>query len=138
MLRYFENRPWQEVAGLLRVTEDAAQKRATRALEKLRLLFARRGVALTATLLAGAVTAHSASAAPAGLAAKISVVAGKGVATTTSLTSLVKGTLKIMAWTKAKTAVATGAIIALAIAGTVPAIQHYTHPAGRLPCPPAT
>ena len=67
-LRYFENRSWGEVAGRMQVTEDAAQKRVARALEKLRALFAQRGVTLTAALIAGAVSANSVQAAPVGLA----------------------------------------------------------------------
>lgn len=123
-LRYFENRPWQDVAGSLNVTEDAAQKRVKRALEKLRKLFAKRGVTLTAALIAGAVSANSVQAAPAGMAAKISVVAAKGLATTTSITALVKGTLKIMAWSKATTAtLAIGTAVLLVTTATVVATR---------------
>src|ERR1700744_4209429 len=108
-LRYFENRPLREVAGFLRVTEDAAQKRVARALEKLRARFAKRGVTLTAALIAGVVSTNSVSAAPAGMAKIISVGAAvKGVAATASTLRLMKGTLKIMAWTKIKTAAIAG------------------------------
>jgi Sigma-70, region 4 len=124
-LRYFENRPWREVAGFMQVTEDAAQKRVTRALEKLRARFARRGVTLTAALIAGAVSANSVQAAPAGMAKTISVVAAmKGAAATTSTLMLMKGTLKIMAWTKAKTAILAAAGVLLAGTATV-AIYSY-------------
>lgn len=102
VLRYFENRPWREVAGLMQVTEDAAQKRATRALEKLRCLFGKRGVTLAAALIAGAVSANSVQAAPVGLAVKISVAAATGAAIGGSTLSLVHGTLKTMAWFKFK------------------------------------
>src|SRR5215469_3872062 len=108
-LRYFENRPWREVAALTRVTEDAAQKRVMRALEKLRALFARRGVTLTAALIASAVSANSVQAAPSGIVKTISVVAAtKGVAASASTSALVKGMLQLMAWSKAKTIVALG------------------------------
>jgi RNA polymerase sigma factor (sigma-70 family) len=118
-LRYFENRPLREVAGFMRVTEDAAQKRVARALEKLRDRFAKRGVRLTAALIAGAVSANSVSAAPAGMAKMISVGAAmKGAAATASTLSLIKGPLKIMAWTKAKTAVIAGASVLLVAATT--------------------
>jgi RNA polymerase sigma factor (sigma-70 family) len=75
VLRYFENRPWQEVAALLQVTEDAAQKRVMRALEKLRKVFAKRGVTLTGTLIASAMVGNSVQAAPVALVKTISAVA---------------------------------------------------------------
>jgi RNA polymerase sigma factor (sigma-70 family) len=125
VLRYFENRPWQEVAALLQVTEDAAQKRVTRALEKLRALFVKRGVALTAALIAGAVSANSVQAAPAALATKLSVIAGKGLATTKTMTALVKTTMKTMTWLKLKfvagvgiTALLAGGVVTLAVSQT--------------------
>lgn len=43
VLRYLENKPFRGVAGELGIGEDAAQKRAARALEKLRCQLVRRG-----------------------------------------------------------------------------------------------
>ena len=117
LLRYFEGRTLAEVGAALNVNEDAARKRVTRGLEKLRTLFLKRGVTLTATVIAGAVATNSVQAAPAGMAVKISVVAAKGTAVTTALTTTGKGALKIMAWTKAKTAILVGVGVLLA-AGT--------------------
>jgi RNA polymerase sigma factor (sigma-70 family) len=68
LLRYFENKSAREMAAALRVDEPAAQKRVTRAVEKLRAFFAKRGVTLTAAAIAGAVSANSVQAAPVGLA----------------------------------------------------------------------
>ena len=120
-LRYFENRTAMEIGAALAMKEETANKRAVRALEKLRKFFARRGVTLTAALIAGAVSSNSVQAAPVALAAKVSVIAGKGLATTSSTLTLVKGALKIMAWTKAKTAVAVtaGALLATGTATVV-------------------
>lgn len=88
VLRFFENKPAREIAGALKLTEDAAQKRVTRALEKLRGIFAKRGVTLTGAAIAGAVSANAMQAVPVGLAAKIfpaAVLAGTTVATTTAI-----------------------------------------------------
>jgi uncharacterized protein (TIGR03435 family) len=72
-------------------------------------------VALSATLIAGAVSTSSVQAAPMGLAATISTVAiAKGAAAGGSTLALVKGALKIMAWTNVKTAVVAGAVVLLA------------------------
>jgi RNA polymerase sigma factor (sigma-70 family) len=117
LLRYFEGRTLAETGAALGVNEDAARKRVTRGLEKLRALFLKRGVTLTATVIAGAVATNSVQAAPVGMAVKISVVAAKGTAATAALTTTVKGALKIMAWTKMKTGLAFGLGLLLA-AGT--------------------
>jgi hypothetical protein len=119
VLRYFENKSLAEVGAALGASEDAAKKRLTRALEKLRKIFAKRGVTLTAAVIAGAVAANSVQAAPAGLALKISAVAvAKGAAAGTTTLMLVKGALKLMAWSKAKTAivVCAGVLIAAGVA----------------------
>jgi len=114
VLRYFENRPWREVAGLMRVTEDAAQKRVTRALEKLRALFAKRGVTLTAALIAGAVSANSVQAAPVGLAIAISAAALTGATVSTSATIAIT---KTIAMTTLQKALVTATVAVLAGAG---------------------
>jgi len=106
VLRFFENKTAREIAGNLRMEEAAAQKRVARALDKLRAIFVKRGVTLTATAIAGAVAANAVQAAPVGLAVKVSVVAAKGAAVTASITTLVKGTIKMMTSTKTFTAAA--------------------------------
>jgi hypothetical protein len=124
-LRFFEDRSWREVAELMRVKEDAAQKRVMRALEKLRVRFARRGVTLSVALIAGAVSAHSVHAAPVGLAKTISAAAlVKGTATGGSTLTLVKGVLKVMAWTKAKTAIAAGVAAVVLATGSATVATH--------------
>ncbi len=117
VLRFFENKTAQEIAVSLKLNEAAAHKRVTRGLEKLRKYFVKRGVPLTAALLAGTVAAHSVQAAPPGLALTVAAATAKGAAVSASTLTLVKGALKIMAWSKAQTAIVAGAIVLLA-AGT--------------------
>ena len=111
-LRYFENRSSGESAALLGIGESAARKRSARALEKLRNYFSKRGLISTTTILAETISAHSVQIAPATLArfAVLGALA-KGAATSGSTLTLTKGTLKLMAWSKAKTAVAVAVII---------------------------
>ncbi len=105
VLRFFENKTASEIAAALKVTEEAAQKRVARALEKLRKLFSKQGVTLTAGVIAGAVAANSVQAAPTHLAHAVATTAvAKGVAVSGSTLTLINGTLKIMIWTKVKTA----------------------------------
>ena len=118
LLRFFENKSVAEVGATLGTNEDAARKRITRAVEKLRSWFSKRGVTLTATLIAGAVSANSIQAAPAALAKTVMVVAmAKGAAAGGSTLVLVKGALKLMAWAKAKTAMVV-AVSVILTAGT--------------------
>src|ERR1039457_3758420 len=119
VLRFFENKNLSEVGAALGASEDAAKMRVNRALEKLRKFFSKRGVTHSAAILAGAVSANSVHAAPVALAKTISVVAvAKGAAASTSTLTLIKGALKIMAWTKAKTAIVAGAAVLLATGTT--------------------
>ena len=71
VLRYFDGKSMKEIGAALDASEDAAKKRVSRGLEKLRDFFARRGIASTTALIAVAMSAHSVQAAPAGLAGTI-------------------------------------------------------------------
>ena len=71
LLRFFQNKNLREVGCLLGISEDAAQKRVSRAIEKLRESLGRRKVPVSGTALAALLSAHLASAAPAGLGATI-------------------------------------------------------------------
>ena len=75
VLRFLEQRNFRDVAAALSVSEDAAKKRVMRALEKLRLVFARKGVTLGLATAAVVLSAKATEAAPAGLL-KASVQAG--------------------------------------------------------------
>ena len=89
VLRYFENRSLREVGQQLDMSDDTAQKRVSRALDRLREFFAKRGVAVSAGGLVVAISANAVQAAPAGLAAAISsaaVLAGTTVAVVTTAT----------------------------------------------------
>ncbi|HEY4248225.1 MAG TPA: sigma-70 family RNA polymerase sigma factor [Lacunisphaera sp.] len=83
LLRYFENRPLADIGAKYRLSPDAARMRVDRALEKLRTLLARRGIASTSSALATAFIAQSGLAAPAGVIANVvSASLGQAGATT--------------------------------------------------------
>ena len=75
LLRFFENQPLRDVGLALGVSEDAAQKRISRALEQLRVFFTKRGVAVGSAALATELSAHAVQAAPAALGATIASAA---------------------------------------------------------------
>ena len=106
ILHFLEGQTFHEVGSALGVGEDTARKRVNRCLDQLTHFFRRRGFAVP-TLAAGApIFALSSHAAPAGLVASVTTagLAAHSAVSTSTLT-LIKGALKIMAWTKAKTAI---------------------------------
>ena len=128
-LRYFENQTAAEIGRTLKLNEETAKKRVNRALEKLHRFFNKRGISSTTSILAGAISANSVSAAPAGLAKTISVVAiAKGAAAGTTTLTLVKGALKIMAWTKAKMAATAGLALILATGTSIVIVKEVRSP----------
>lgn len=70
-LRYFERRNLRSIGEWFGTSEDAAQKRVSRALEKLRHLLAERGVALSVAALGAFLETNSVNAAPVEWAARI-------------------------------------------------------------------
>src|ERR1035438_7537665 len=129
-LRYFENQTAAEIGRRLKLNEEAAKKRVRRALEKLRTFFHKRGIDSTAATIAENISAHSVQAAPAMLAKTATAVAlAKGATASISTLTLIKGALKIMAWTKAKTAVVVGiTAIALTLGAGYFSFFYQTHP----------
>ena len=124
-LRFFENKSGSETAALLGIQEYAAHKGASRALEKLRKFFMRHGVSSTTAIITVAISANSVQAAPVALAKSVTVVAiAKGAAASGSTLTLIKGALKIMAWTKMKTVMVVGMAVILVARTTVVVTQH--------------
>jgi RNA polymerase sigma factor (sigma-70 family) len=75
LLRFFEHKTAAEIGARMKLSEEAAQKRVTRALEKLRVLLDRRGVCLSATALGAALGTEAVAAAPAVLLSAVSATA---------------------------------------------------------------
>jgi uncharacterized protein (TIGR03435 family) len=118
VLRFLDGKSMKEVGAALGASEDAAKMRVSRALEKLRIFFTKRGVDSTSATIAGTISANSIQAAPLALAKSVTAVAiAKGATASASTLTLIQGALKIMAWTKAKTAIVGGVVVLLA-AGT--------------------
>jgi len=125
VLRYFENKDIPSVAAALNATETTARKRISRAVERLRKFFSKRGITLSATAIGMAVSVNSVQAAPVGLIATASTMASKGSAVTASTAALVKITMKTMTWIKFKFALGvatavllTGGVVTVAICQT--------------------
>lgn len=122
-LRYFENKTAGEIGRVLNLSEDAAQRRANRALEKLRKFFTKRGVTSTTAIIAGAISANSSHAAPATLAKSVTVAAVKGSAVSASTLPLMQGVLKLMAWAQAKTIIALSLAVVFVVSTATVALE---------------
>jgi hypothetical protein len=118
VLRFFEGKDLKQVGAALGVSENTAKTRVSRAVEKLRKFFVSRGITLSAEAITGAISANAVQVAPVAFAKSLTAVAiAKGAAASGSTLTLVKGALKIMAWTKAKTVIVVG-VAAIFTVGT--------------------
>ncbi len=79
LLRFFQNKSLREVGAALGTSDDAAQKRVSRAVDKLREFFDRRGVSVGSGALGALIAANAVQAAPGGLALTVSASAGATV-----------------------------------------------------------
>jgi RNA polymerase sigma factor (sigma-70 family) len=122
MLRFLYGKSMKEVGAVLGASESAARLRIHRAMERLRHFFYKRGIVSTTQIIAGAISANAVQIAPVGLAKAATALAlAQAPAAAVSTLTLIKGALKTMAWTKAKSVIVTGTIVLLA-AGTAPMI----------------
>ncbi|MGA2750269.1 MAG: sigma-70 family RNA polymerase sigma factor [Verrucomicrobiota bacterium] len=118
MIRFFGNMSHKEVAQSLGLSEDTAKKRLSRALERLKVIFARRGVVVPAVAMVAALSAYGAQAAPTGLPASVSAAALAKAAGATATWAMPHGLSKLMLWAKTKTAMTWGTAVLLGALGT--------------------
>lgn len=99
VLRFLAGRSLAEVGATLGTNEDAAQKRVSRALEKLRDAFRKRGVTVSGGIVAAALGVAGTQAAPAGLAGVIATASLAGAGATAwgifSMVTLMKSKLAL-------------------------------------------
>src|SRR6266516_2766072 len=124
LLRYFERKSAHEIAQTLGVSEEAAQKRVSRAVERLREFFAKRGVTIGASGLVVVISANAVQAAPVGLAVTVSTAAALA-GTTLAATATATATKAIVMTTLQKTLIV-ATLIAASVA-TPLVIQHQAH-----------
>lgn len=120
--RFFEQRDFRAVGQQLESSEEAARKRVSRALEKLRDLFAQRGIRTTFGALSTVIAANSVQAAPIGLAAKISAAALSGAA---AATTTIVATTKTIAMTTLQKIAVTAALAVTIGAGIYESTQAH-------------
>ncbi len=101
LLRFFERKDFRAVGTALGLSEDAAQKRVARALDKLRINLSRHGVTLSGPALAAATAAGAIHSAPAGLAMSVATASLAGASTAVTV-GFAANLLQAMATTKIK------------------------------------
>lgn len=111
LLRFFENKSFREISQILQTSEDAAQKRVSRALDRLRFALTKRGVTVASAALTAGLSANAVQTAPAGL-----VLAATSVSSGAMLTAAAVPVAQILAMTTLqKVLVCSG--LAIAVAG---------------------
>ncbi len=121
LLRFFGNKSLREVGHTLGTSDDAAQKRVSRALERLREFLAERGVAVGAGGLGLILSANAVQAAPASLAATISTAAFVGTA---AAAPILLTTAKTIAMTTLQKYLLTATLVAAIGVGIYEATQN--------------
>jgi RNA polymerase sigma factor (sigma-70 family) len=114
VMRFYQNQDLRSVGLALGVSDDTAQKRVSRALDKLRELLQRRGIATSAGALSAVLASSAVQAAPVGLAAAISTAA-LAATTVTTATILTHATMN---WITLKSVAALTVAVAAAGTGT--------------------
>ena len=125
ILRFYEGRNLREVGAILGASEDAAEKRVSRAVERLREFFTKRGVTVGATGIVMVLSANSVQAAPIGLAVTISTAATLA-GTTLTTTATATATKAVAMTTIQKTLIAGTVAVALAAGVGTYVIQQMT------------
>lgn len=96
LLRFYEKKSLREVGERLGLSEEAAKKRVTRAVEKMRDFLTRRGVVLGGVALVGVLAEQTVQAAP----ATLTVAVLNGISTSALLPQLARETLTAWRWAK--------------------------------------
>ncbi len=120
LLRFYEKKPLLEVGRRLGISEEAAKKRVSRAVDKMRTLLVGRGVAVGSTVLAAILAQRTVQAAPVALGAGVLEAAAAGVSVSAVLPQLARETLSAWRWATVKLAagLATTAIALILVAAS--------------------
>jgi RNA polymerase sigma factor (sigma-70 family) len=131
VLRFLEGKSLIEVGNSMGISQAAAQQRVTRALARLRRLFARHGLHTPADALSENLSSQLLLTAPPGL---IALVSAKGTAKGAAAISLAKATLRIAFWSYVRAA-AIGCTATVVLAGGVAIVALGASPASPPPPP---
>ena len=117
LLKFYEQKSCAEIASLLGISEDAAQKRISRALDRVRAMCEKASLTVPTAGLGSLLSLHAVPPAPASLAAKLSTISLTNLPV--HLAPVVKGILimkaKTIVWTIAASLLVLGFLTTLAV-----------------------
>jgi RNA polymerase sigma factor (sigma-70 family) len=118
-LRFFEKKTASDIAAVLSLSEEAAQKRVSRALDRLRGMLSGQGAGLSTTTLASLIAAQAVVAAPVGLSTSVSSAA---LASSVAGAGFTATTFKLLVMSKLKMGAASALLIAAVVTPLM--VQH--------------
>ena len=130
ILRYFRGMSHHDVAEMLGISEQAAQKRVTRALERLRVRL-RPATGVAPAAMAALLTAHATKAAPPALAKAGAIAPGASAAA--HIETLIKGVVIMQKISSVKVIAAAVVAAVLLLGGGSYVAVNYFHAAGAKP-----
>lgn len=122
-LRFYQERSLADIGNVLGITEDAARKRVSRALESLRKAYRQIGAVVTVTIIIDVLTQQSAQAAPLDIAVTLKSVACGSIAGSSTVASLTERTISVMKVAQLKIACGIGVVL-LGGTGITAAVIH--------------
>src|SRR5215204_4738238 len=131
LLRYFQNKTLQDVGRAMGISDDTAQKRIARGIQKLRRFLGGRNALITAGGLTTLLAAQAGAAASIRSAEAICAVATGGSSLSTATAAIVKGTLSMFTLIQLKNA----ALVSLAILATGGALTLIAQRSDPAPVP---
>jgi RNA polymerase sigma factor (sigma-70 family) len=138
LARYFDGKSFLQVGSTLGGTEEGARKRVQRALEKMRVMLAARGIVSNGAALATTLESLGAQAAPTSLSATaVSSAALKAASGTVAFSALTQSALEIMKWTRVKVVGAVALAVVFGTATISYSLRHTGRGAALLTHPPA-
>jgi len=96
LLRYFQGAGFREIGAAFGISDDAAQKRVSRAVDRLREAFMQKGVVTSAAALAASLASHALEAMPAGLASGVAKAAWQAGAASAAVTAAGAGNVSFL------------------------------------------
>ena len=130
-LRFLEHKSLRQVAEKLGISEDGAQKRVARAIEKLRVFFVRHGKSVSPVALTGALASNSVQAAPAALAASIfAVVTSQSAVVGSAVAALAKATAEALTRAKLQVFAVRAASVAVLLGLAIVTFVRTNQPTG--------